>query len=161
MPVCFITLYQCLSFVGDVSISTHCTLQPVFLFSGFGVQISATWPSILALSPQFCQKMLLSIIKLHHDLFLRHTFHFILTFYAVMMRLLISVPLSYLYFAPFNPHTTVVSANTVYCHVFSEQTAIISLNSVKQLVFVVAAECVYCAVRAEYLWWWRSLIRTL
>jgi len=58
MPMCFITLYQCVSFVGDVSISTHCTSQSVFLFSGFGVQISATWPSILALSPQFYHQML-------------------------------------------------------------------------------------------------------
>jgi len=25
MSVCFITLYQCVSFAGDVSISIHCT----------------------------------------------------------------------------------------------------------------------------------------
>jgi len=76
---------------------------------------------------------------------------------------LVTVPLSYFHFAPFNPHTKVVSANAVYCHLFSEQTAIISLNSVNQLLFVTAVECVYCAVRAEslYLWWWRNFIRTL
>jgi len=68
-----------------------------------------------------------------------------------MMRLLITVPLSYLHFAPFDPHTKVVSANTVYCYLLSEQKAVISLSSVNQLVFVMAAEFVYCAVRTEYL----------
>jgi hypothetical protein len=31
----------------------------------------------------------------------------------------------------------------------SEQTAIISLHSIKWLVFITEAECVYCAVRTE------------
>jgi len=33
----------------------------------------------------------------------------------------------------------------------SEQTAIISLNNINWLVFITEMECVYCAVRAEYL----------
>jgi hypothetical protein len=71
-----------------------------------------------------------------------------------MMRLLMTVTLSYLHFAPFNPHTKVVSTNTVRvdCHLFSEQTAIISLSNVNQLIFVTATEFVYCAVRAESLY---------
>jgi hypothetical protein len=33
----------------------------------------------------------------------------------------------------------------------SEQTAIISLYSIKWLIFITERDCVYCAVRAEYL----------
>jgi hypothetical protein len=33
----------------------------------------------------------------------------------------------------------------------SEQTAIISLYSINWLVFITETECVYCAVRTEYL----------
>jgi len=33
----------------------------------------------------------------------------------------------------------------------SEQTAIISLYSINWLVFITEKECVYCAVRTEYL----------
>ena len=33
----------------------------------------------------------------------------------------------------------------------SEQTVIISLHSINWLVFITETECVYCAVRAEYL----------
>jgi hypothetical protein len=69
-----------------------------------------------------------------------------------MVRLLMTVPLFYWHFAPFDPHTKVVSANTEYCHLFSEKTAIISLSNVNQLVFVMAAEFVYCALRAESLY---------
>jgi hypothetical protein len=33
----------------------------------------------------------------------------------------------------------------------SEQTAIISLYSINGLVFITETECVYCAVRTEYI----------
>jgi hypothetical protein len=37
------------------------------------------------------------------------------------------------------------------CVRISEQTAIISLYSINWLVFITETECVYCAVRAEYI----------
>jgi hypothetical protein len=44
----------------------------------------------------------------------------------------------------------------------SEQTAIISLYSINWLVFITETECVYCALRAEYLKpWFRVLVAGL
>jgi hypothetical protein len=49
-------------------------------------------------------------------------------------------------FSTFCPHSVFM------CFVWiSEQTAIISLYSINWLVFITETECVYCAVRTEYL----------
>jgi hypothetical protein len=49
--------------------------------------------------------------------------------------------------------TILHSAHTVFmcCVRSSEQTAIISLYKINWLVFITETECVYCAVRIEYI----------
>jgi len=52
----------------------------------------------------------------------------------------------------FNIHNSTFCPHSVFmCFVYIwEQTAIISLNSINWLVFIIETECVYCAVRAEF-----------
>ena len=51
----------------------------------------------------------------------------------------------------FNIHKSYVLPTQCFVWI-SEQTAIISLYSIKCLVLIIEMECVYCAVRAEYLY---------
>jgi hypothetical protein len=125
----------------------------------------AQWSLHVPSSGQYIYRPVVTICTAQWSLYIPHSGHYmygpVVTIYTAHWSLYVPPSGHYMYRTVVTICTTSLTFNnsTFYPHTvfkcfvwISEQTAIISLNSINWLVFISETDCVYCAVRAGYLY---------